>query len=91
MFISSFSFPYVHATTSSAYIALSLISVSLFVFALGLIVSCLRSGNADPKVLLAGFVLLFVAIITLLVGIVLVSKFEGSLSNVFNIFLALFS
>lgn len=63
-------------TFSTAFNAITLISVSLVVSAAVLIIGALRSGEADPKVVLAGIVLVVVGIVMLIVSAVILGYFE---------------
>lgn len=63
-------------TFSAAFNAISLIGVALIVSAAALIIGALRSGEADPKVVLAGIVLVVVGIVMLIVSAVILGYFE---------------
>ena len=63
-------------TFNAAFNAISLIGVALIVSAAALIIGALRSGEADPKVVLAGIVLVVVGIVMLIVSAVILGYFE---------------
>lgn len=63
-------------TFSAAFNAISLIGVALIVSAAALIISAVRSGEADPKIILAGIVLIVVAIVMLVVAALILGYFE---------------
>lgn len=63
-------------TFSAAFNAISLIGVALIVSAAALIISAVRSGEVDPKIILAGIVLIVVAIIMLIVAALILGYFE---------------
>ncbi len=81
----------VYATTSPAsqsaaaalratFNAISLLGVALIVSAAALIIGALRSGEADPKLILPGIVLFVVSIIMLLVAALIVGNFEAAVN-----------
>jgi hypothetical protein len=63
-------------TFSAAFNAISLIGVALIVSAAALIISAVRSGEAEPKIILGGIVLIVVAIIMLIVAALILGYFE---------------
>jgi hypothetical protein len=72
-------------TFSAAFNAISLIGVALIVSAATLIISAVRSGEeesgeADPKVVLAGIVLVVVGIVMLIVSAVILGYFEAAVN-----------
>ena len=68
------------AALSAAFNAISLLGVALIVSAAALIIGALRSGEADPKLILPVIVLIVVGIIMLLVAALIVGNFEAAVN-----------
>ena len=68
------------AALSATFNAISLLGVALIVSAAALIIGALRSGEADPKLILPGIVLIVGAIIMLLVAALIVGNFEAAVN-----------
>ena len=68
------------AALSATFNAISLLGVALIVSAAALIIGALRSGEADPKLILPVIVLIVVGIIMLLVAALIVGYFEAAVN-----------
>ena len=68
------------AALSATFNAISLLGVALIVSAAALIIGALRSGEADPKLILPVIVLIVVGIIMLLVAALIVGNFEAAVN-----------